>query len=316
MMLSCNKQETPESQEQEQELTAQTVARLCASEEVLQEQIQRDPARARALEQLEEFTRNYKGRGLENARTTMLYVPVVVNILLPDPNIVSDAQIASQIDVLTKDFTKANADLTSSSYLAGYDYNLVPNCQIQFVLKVVRREVRNTTYGTNDAVKKTSQGGLDPLNKTTHLNMWVCDLSSGLLGYAQFPGGSPDTDGVVIDYQAFGRSSSASYAMYAQFNLGRTATHEVGHWLNLRHIWGDRRCGDDIVGDTPTHDDANTGVPGVGHKSRCTGRPLEQWMNYMDYTDDRGMYMFSAGQKTRMDGAIAGSRGAYLTTAP
>jgi hypothetical protein len=186
------------------------------------------------------------------------------------------------------------------------------------VTNIVRKNNTATpTFGSNDAVKKSSTGGSDPVDATTKLNMWVCDLSSGLLGYAQFPGGSSSTDGVVIDYQAFGTNAATTYPMYSVFDLGRTATHEVGHWVNLRHIWGDRRCGTDYVNDTPAHDGSNGGCPAVGLKSSCQGKPLEQWMNYMDYTDDRCMYMFSGGQKTRMDAAIDVSRKAYfLTTSP
>ncbi len=286
--------------------------RLCASQEVLEKQIAENPARAKKLEDLEIFTQNYKGRQARGAGT--LYVPVVVHVVLTNPSIVSDAQIQSQLDVLNKDFNKANIELGNSNvYLAGYNYANVANCDIRFVLsQTVRKASSTATFGTNDAVKKTSQGGSDAVNPESKLNLWVCDLSSGLLGYAQFPGGSIQTDGVVIDYQAFG--TTASYAMYSQFNLGRTATHEIGHWFNLRHIWGDRRCGNDLVDDTPLHDASNGGCPAQTHRSKCSGKPLEQWMNYMDYTDDRCMYMFTSGQKNRMDAAIDGSRANYVST--
>ncbi|MEO7461997.1 MAG: M43 family zinc metalloprotease, partial [Ferruginibacter sp.] len=216
------------------------------------------------------------------------------------------------IDVLNADYGHENSELSNSNvYLGGYSYGSVANCAVVFVVtNVVRISTTVASFGSNDAVKKSSQGGQDPTNPTTKLNMWVCDLGSGLLGYAQFPGGSSATDGVVIDYQAFG--TSASYPMYAEYNLGRSATHEVGHWINLRHIWGDRRCGDDYVGDTPQHDGANYGCPANNLRSACKGKPLEQWMNYMDYTDDRCMYMFSGLQKSRMDAAIENARSAYF----
>jgi hypothetical protein len=99
--------------------------------------------------------------------------------------------------------------------------------------------------------------------------------------------------------------------MYSVFNLGRTATHEVGHWFNLRHIWGDMRCGNDQVTDTPPHDASNGGCPSVTHKSRCSGKPFEQWMNYMDYTNDACMYMFTGGQLARMEASMALSTGRY-----
>ena len=162
-------------------------------------------------------------------------------------------------------------------------------------------------------MKKASRGGIDPTSPTTKLNIWVVNkmISQGktILGYAQFPGGSSSTDGVVLGYNYTGRTGVVS----APFNLGRTATHEVGHWMNLRHIWGDATCGNDQVADTPIHNAPNSGVPAVGHRSTCTGTPLEMFMNYMDYTDDRGMYMFSLGQKARMDAifAIGGARASF-----
>ena len=158
-------------------------------------------------------------------------------------------------------------------------------------------------------MKKTTKGGLNPTNPKTRLNLWVCNLANGILGYAQFPGGSSATDGVVIDDNAFGSTGT----VVAPYHLGRTATHEVGHWLNLRHIWGDATCGNDLVTDTPNHNAANFGCPGYPHYSTCTGTPVEMTMNYMDYTDDACMYMFSAGQKTRLKAtfAVGGPRNTF-----
>lgn len=311
LATACKRTDVPTSQETNADVTTTTAGRQCAADEVLQRQIAENPGRNRVLEELERRANS----GIRPARAAQrLYIPVVVHVVLPNASQVTTAQINSQIDVLTKDYTKTNSELSNSGvYLAGYPYANVANPDIQFyVSQVIYKNSTVATFGTNDAVKRSSAGGSDPVNASTMLNLWVCDLSSGLLGYAQFPGGASATDGVVIDYQAFG--TSASYPMYSVFNLGRTATHEVGHWLNLRHIWGDRRCGDDLVGDTPQHDDANGGCPGTNHTSRCTGKPREQWMNYMDYTDDRCMYMFSAGQKARMDLAIDGPRAAYMRT--
>ncbi|MEO8533317.1 MAG: M43 family zinc metalloprotease, partial [Flavobacterium sp.] len=158
------------------------------------------------------------------------------------------------------------------------------------------KSATKTSWGTNDAMKKTAQGGLAPTSPTTKLNLWSCAIGGGILGYAQFPGGASSTDGVVIDSKYFGLSGSAN----APFNLGRTGTHEVGHWMNLRHIWGDATCGSDLVSDTPTHNEENYGVPAYPHYSTCSGTPVEMTMNYMDYTDDNAMYMFSTGQKNRM----------------
>ena len=318
LAISCTKQDQQiaESPVLETELPD---GRHCASNDVLEEQIAINPARGKFLEDLEIKTLNFKGRNYANRGNVVLYVPVVVHIVLTSTNNakVTDAQVASQIAVLNKDFRKQNSELTNSSvYLAGYNFNSVPDCQIEFVLKQTIRKISTVaTFGTNDAVKKTSQGGSDPVNPTSMLNLWVCDLSSGLLGYAQFPGGPVATDGVVIDWQGFGTSAATTgYSLYTAYAEGRTATHEIGHWFNLRHIWGDKRCGNDFVTDTPAHDGSNGGCPAVGLKSACTGKPLEQWMNYMDYTYDKCMYMFSAGQKLRMDAAIDAARSGYVST--
>ncbi|MBC7493829.1 MAG: zinc metalloprotease, partial [Flavobacterium sp.] len=219
---------------------------------------------------------------------------------------ISLAQIQSQIDILNKDFNALNADLATSN-----PFNAVKaNIGVTFVLEqVIRKATTKTSWGTNDAMKKAASGGLAAVSPTTKLNLWICTIGGGILGYAQFPGGASSTDGVAIDSKYIGNTGTATYP----YNLGRTATHEVGHWVNLRHIWGDATCGSDLVSDTPTHDSPNFGVPAAGHRSTCSGTPLEMYMNYMDYTDDRGMYMFSNGQKARVDAifAVGGSRASF-----
>ena len=316
---SCTKQNVDTSATENNEPEVALVGgRQCASSELFEQQVAESPARAKFMSDLETKTLNFKGRSASRG-DGILYVPVVVHVVSTNPNLVTTAQIASQIDVLNKDFRRTNTELSNSGvYLAGYSFATVPDCKIQFVLKQTIRKVTTTaTFGTDDAVKKTAQGGSDAVNATSNLNIWVCDLSGGLLGYAQFPGGAASTDGVVIDYQGFGTSAATTgYSLYANFNLGRTATHEIGHWFNLRHIWGDRKCGNDFVDDTPTHDASNGGCPATNLRSTCQNKQFEQWMNYMDYTDDRCMYMFSAGQKTRMDAAIDAARAAYVTITP
>ena len=175
---------------------------------------------------------------------------------------------------------------------------------VRFVLStVVRKQTNKKSWTTNDAMKKSSQGGINPTDPTHKLNMWSCNLGQGLLGYAQFPGGSSSTDGVVILYSAFGsRAKYPSGTYIPDYDLGRTATHEVGHWMNLRHIWGDDggACsGSDLVGDTPNQGRENYGCPSFPHLSCSNGPNGDMFMNYMDYTDDRCMFMFTNGQKKR-----------------
>jgi hypothetical protein len=166
---------------------------------------------------------------------------------------------------------------------------------------VKRVQSNRKQWGWEDAVKYSSRGGSDAVDPARYLNIWVCNLGQNLLGYAQFPGGNPATDGVVVLYSAFGDEGT----LIPNYNKGRTATHEVGHWLNLRHIWGDATCGNDFVGDTPPHNTSNGGCPPPDHRSTCAGTPLEMWMNYMDYTYDGCMYMFTNGQKDRMLAVVA-----------
>jgi hypothetical protein len=296
LVTGCHKSSSPVEKGQEGDENAVASQRNCSSQDVLEEQLKQDPSLRQRMESIEEFTR----RVVENPQAYRLLangiveIPVVFNVLYKTTaQNVSLAQLQSQIDVLNEDFAATNADYNLTS-----TYNSVKsgNINIRFVLdQVKRRSTTKTSWSTNDAMKKAAQG-IAPTSPSTKLNIWVCNLGGGILGYAQFPGGNLATDGVVIDDNATGRTGTAA----APFNKGRTATHEVGHWLNLRHIWGDANCGNDLVGDTPTHNTANYGCPASGHKSTCSGTPIEMTMNYMDYTDDACMYMFSAGQETRM----------------
>ena len=303
-LFSCQKENIVS---EETAMTNTTAHRGCASQEVLERQLKENPAMADNMAAIERQTNQL----LETGRLVngVMEIPVVFNVLYrTSAENISLTQLQSQIDVLNKDYAATNSDYNTSNN--PYSSVRSGNTNIRFVLdQVIRKATNKTSWGTNDAMKKSTQGGINPTSPTTKLNFWVCTIGGGILGYAQFPGGSSATDGVVCDSKYTGLSGSAN----APFNLGRTATHEVGHWLNLRHIWGDATCGTDYVSDTPTHNTANYGVPAVGHRSTCSGTPLEMYMNYMDYTDDRGMYMFSVGQKTRMNALFAtgGARASF-----
>ena len=286
-LFGCSNDETTNSNE-----SAAVAHRGCASQEVHERQLRENPLLAQKMAEIEAITEDAI---LHNRIVNgVLEIPVVFNVLYKTAaENISQAQLQSQIDVLNADFTGANTDYNSSN-----PYNNVRGAiNVKFILdNVVRKSTTKTSWGTNDAMKKTASGGIAATSPTTKLNYWVCTIGGGILGYAQFPGGAAATDGVVVDSKYTGTNGTAAYP----FNKGRTATHEIGHWMNLRHIWGDANCGSDLVADTPTHNAANSGVPAVGHRSTCTGQPLEMFMNYMDYTDDRGMYMFSSGQVSRM----------------
>jgi hypothetical protein len=285
--------------------TNATARRSCPSHEILEQQMRDNPEFRQQRAEIEAQSQKFIESGAYRLVNGVYEIPVVVNVLYrTSTENVSSTQINSQITALNEDFSATNSDYanvpsTFTNVRSG-------NINIRFVLdQVKRKQTTRSSWSTNDDVKKTNAGGLNPTSPTTKLNMWVCNLSNGVLGYAQFPGGSSSTDGVVITYTAFGYTGTAT----APFNLGRTATHEVGHWLNLRHIWGDATCGSDGVSDTPVHNTANYGCPASGHRSTCSGTPIEMWMNYMDYTDDACMYFFSAGQETRMLATFASGGG-------
>jgi len=285
--------------------------RNCHSMEHLEHLMEQDPGMQERMHAVEEHTNRFIANlGKSNNANALganetVTIPVVVHVVYNNSTEnISNAQINSQIAVLNADFSASNSDISSVPSLFS---SRVGDANIQFVLAdtdpsgnpssgITRTSTTRSSFGTNNTVKFNSQGGKDAWPADQYLNLWVCDISGGILGYAQFPGGAANTDGVVCDYQYFGTNGTAT----APFNLGRTATHEVGHWLNLRHIWGDGGCSvDDFVSDTPTAGNPNYGCPSFGANS-CSGGDPDMWMNYMDYVDDRCMYMFSQGQVDRM----------------
>jgi Pregnancy-associated plasma protein-A len=316
LFTACKKNDTIDNGElADDNAGARITERQCAAEDVFQEQLTANPSLQKQRDDLEAFTNRFvqtngASRLLANG---IIEIPVVFNVIYKTAvQNISDAQLQSQIDVLNEDFATTNADygLTPALFTSVRSGDV----GVRFVLDhTVRKSSTKTSWSTNDAMKRASTGGIDADAPTTKLNIWVVNkMTQGgrtILGYAQFPGGAAATDGVVLGYNFTGRVGSLS----APFNLGRTATHEVGHWLNLRHIWGDATCGNDQVGDTPTHNTSNGGCPTYPHLSTCAGAPVEMTMNYMDYTNDVCMYMFSGGQKTRMLAvfAVGGPRNSF-----
>ncbi len=218
-------------------------------------------------------------------------IQVVINIIENNLGNVTQAQIDSQIDILNEDFNNLNPN---RSNLPNEFSDELTDANITFIIFSINRKLSSkSSWGTNDAMKDAGQGGIDATNTSKYLNIWVCNIGGGILGYAQFPGGAANTDGVVIGSDYFGETTAGG-----EYGHGRTATHEVGHWLNLRHIWGDGRCRqDDFVSDTPSSDRANYGCPSYP-TVHC--RTNDMTMNYMDYVNDNCMYLFTNGQNDRM----------------
>ncbi len=220
----------------------------------------------------------------------IINIPVYIHIIYPDSSHISNAQIESQLDVLNADFKNVNTDQlpTGTTFV-----NDATNAGFKFTLAgTFRHSDPTNSWGTDDYIKEI----YPPITPKTHLNVWVCNIGNGILGYAQFPGGNEDTDGIVIAGDFFGVTSGP-------YGSGRTATHEVGHYLNLRHVWGDGNCNrDDFVADTPLSDRSNGGCP-TYPIIHCN--TADMTMNYMDYTNDVCMYMFTDGQRNRMRAIFA-----------
>jgi hypothetical protein len=279
--------------------------RPCASSTYIDQQKTLDPSLSSRLSQVENFliTQRRSARETGQQAPTLILIPVVVHVLYKAAGQnLSDEQVNSQIDALNRDFRRRNGDTANTP---DRFKSVAADIQIQFQLATADPKGRATTgiirkytdvnhWTTDDKIKFSSQGGDDAWDSRYYLNLWTGDLMT-LLGYSSLPGASAEKDGVVINYTAFGTLKAA-----APYNLGRTATHEVGHWLGLKHIWGDSYCGDDLVDDTPVQGYYTSGCPS-GFRSTCNNGDLgDMYMNYMDFTNDACMNLFTAGQKQRM----------------
>jgi Pregnancy-associated plasma protein-A len=290
--------------------------RTCAQQIVHELLVETDPGyRARRLKVEEDVRKAINSGAAMRTVAKLITLPVVVHVVYRTAaENVSDAQIKSQIKQLNLDYRTKNPDVKN---VPAAWKSLVVDANIEFALAtkdpsgakstgITRTKTAVKEWGADDAMKAAKKGGADAWPNTRYLNLWVCSLGQGLLGYAQFPGGAAKTDGVVILNTAFGTTGSVA----APFNKGRTATHEIGHFLNLRHIWGDRNdcSGNDFVTDTPPAQAANTGKPKFPHITCNNGPNGDMFMNYMDYTDDDAMFMFTVGQVARMNATLAGPR--------
>jgi pregnancy-associated plasma protein-A len=292
------------------------VRRRCGTMQVHHRLLERDPefrVRQAALE-LKVHSRLAAGTSVRQAVAT---IPVVVHVVYKTADEkITAAQVKSQVAALNKDYRATNPD---KSKVPPPWQGLVTDARVQFALAtrspagqktsgIVYVRTTQTSFPDDDSVKTKSGGGSDGWPSARYLNMWVCSLGGGLLGYAQFPGGPAKTDGIVILNRACGTTGTAT----APFHLGRTATHEIGHWLNLRHIWGDTEdcSGTDFVADTPNAQHPNYGKPRFPHVSCQNGPNGDMFMNYMDYVDDDAMFMFTAQQVVRMQASLDGPRAA------
>ncbi len=334
-----------------------TTVQRCGTMEYLQNMYNRNPALKQRYEQNqlqgEKIKEDYLKQKAVSTRTmenldiqtlsSTVYVPVIVHIVLPNADQVSDADVKVQIDKLNIDYAGLNTD--SSNIPAAFK-SLFGKSKIQF--KLARRdpnghlstgiERRNSSLSSNinfslDPIKYAASGGLDAWDFNKYLNLWVGLDGSGLgvLGYATFPGTDTATnEGVFINAQSWG--SNSCYVLSA-FALGRTLVHEVGHYFGLYHIWGDdgTDCtGDDfrqltgncllpaslLLGDTPDQGGSNAGLcpSGVKNDACNTSSDGVMYQNYMDYTNDACYSMFTKQQVARMEWTLENCRASYFTS--
>ncbi|MDI1355399.1 MAG: M43 family zinc metalloprotease [bacterium] len=278
-------------------------------------------------------------------------IPVIVHVIHNNETVnsisattgnnLNTAQIQNQINILNIDYNGLNAD---TSLIPSVFKPLLGKFQVNFCLAVVNPTGGILAEPGIDRINRVTKGWTAPPYTTTYidatvkpnsiwdpnkyLNIWVCGMSGGILGYATFPNpgtsglgglsapyGTTTSDGVVILNTAFGSIGTASSGVY---NKGRTSTHEIGHWMGLRHMWGDGTCATDYCNDTPPAQTSNFNCPSFPYKlGTCTGNTTgEMTMNYMDYTNDACMYMFTRDQKVRSQLIMVNSpmRAALITS--
>jgi len=306
--------------------------RYCGTMEYLERQKAEDPTIEKRMQEAEEMMQEIERQtaGMRNSEI-VITIPVVFHVLYYNVSQnISDNRIFDQLNTLNKDYAHLNLDTANTPAVFK---PLAANTNIQFCLAhtdtngnyttgIIRKQVAVTGFDplSNDNVKYSALGGDDIWDRSKYLNIWVCNFTGtsaqvGLLGIAQFPNMAPATDGVVFKYSTVG--GNTYQGTENSYKFGRTATHEVGHWLYLYHIWGDdgNACtGTDYVTDTPNQADENYTCTSFPHISCSNGPNGDLYMNYMDYGVDACKNMFTTGQKNRMNATLNSSRAAIKTS--
>lgn len=299
-----------------------------------------NPVQRAAYRQAEVAARQWISANKGSRNATVVQIPVVFHVVYKNANQnIADSNLVRQVDILNECFRLQNANFPQTRPV--FD-TIAADVEVEFCMATVDPQGNPTNGITRtaaaagtffdpllgfDNVKADATGGKDPWPSDQYLNIWVCDMSFlgvvVVLGYATFPGGDPLVDGVVIQYNFIGYMPNNTTN-----GLGRTTVHEVGHWLGLRHIWGDGQfstplCDStDHVDDTPNADTASQQSCMI--KNTCSNEspywtgagidPPDMIENYMDYSYDACMTMFTNGQKDRMLGFLNTTRASLLTS--
>jgi hypothetical protein len=298
-----------------------TAQRDCSSYSYQQELFNNNPSLKESLSRIETSIQRRLSSKLANkpqGGEIIITIPVVVHILYnkPEENI-SDERVFSQIKVLNESFRHLNADSVNTPLAFR---KLAADCNIEFQLAIsdplrrstngiIRKYTPVTLWNADDKMKLSSEAGDDGWDAKNYLNIWVCNMGR-VAGYSSFPGGPAEKDGLVIAYNVFGINKKSGYEM------GKTAVHEAGHWMGLRHIWGDSYCGSDLIDDTPSQSTFTSGCPSGIRKSCGTDPNGDMYMNYMDITLDACTNLFTIGQRDRMRASFetGGGRESILTS--
>ncbi|HTE09880.1 MAG TPA: M43 family zinc metalloprotease, partial [Chitinophagaceae bacterium] len=310
---------------------ARIIPERCGTMQNLEIKLQANPQLRQKFEEERNHFNNAVREGIyrlsavqnqQNGNRVTLTVPVVFHIVLGNPAVVTDAQIQAQLDTLNKDYGGLNGD---SVNIPSYFKPLFGKSGIQFCLArqtpageptsgIERVTTTKASFlNTDDGVKHAASGGTDTWDPTSYYNVWICQLSGGILGYGTFPGtGNDNEQGVVVDYRSL---PGGSYPMYSG---GKTLTHETGHYFDLYHIWGDDSgacTGTDFVDDTPNQGNSSSVCPAGIKTDNCTatGDGII-YQDYMDYTYDNCLVMFTSQQVTRMESAFIAYRSSLLTS--
>lgn len=303
-------------------------AEPCGTNHVLQQTLQNDANAAQRMEANWQAIDNYiQGNANRDDRNTIVTIPVVFHVIHSGQTLglaanISAAQVQSQLDVLNECYRKRNAD---TALIPNIFKSRAADIEVEFCLAITDPNGNNTSgimrynIPTTPAAFDADVKPVTVWDATKYLNIWTTQLSNNILGYATFPGMGPmNQDGVVLDYRVVGKAPANPFTTSSD-TLGKTAVHEVGHWLGLFHTFQDSckgltpaTCGNqgDRVCDTPPSKEANYGTPSISLNS-CNETPVDEpdmWMNYMDYANSENLSMFTHGQRDVMRAVLNTSR--------
>lgn len=296
---------------QDRDNTKQRPFRKYATQEVMQRLLKENARQFADARTIEQKNDEFKQKG--NAQK--IIIPIVFHFLYsPGSDEYYEKEILAQLAALNRDFGANPVINVKGSRPGAWEKEgfskKFADSEIQFCLAEGNNKGQGVTWtaskvklwNTDDAIKSQKTNGVDPWDTELFLNVWVGHLANGISGYAQMPGGPRATDGIVIDFNFFG---TVKYAQ-APYTQGKTLTHLIGSYLGLHELWNESKpCADDYVSDTPIHNSPNFGAANYKHVSLCDEYPVEMTMNFMDNTDDYDQFMFTSGQKSRMQASLS-----------